>query len=78
MNVNTLWVKSLPTRQFKQRFEDITTCFRRSRLTCNTEVIAATGYLHVQAGFNLSKVFVELAAEVGQALIVGGFENDVP
>jgi len=26
----------------------------------------------------LSKMFVKLAAEVGQSLIVGGLENDVP
>ena len=78
MNVHALRIESLATRQFKQRFEDIATCFRRTWLTCNTEVIAATGYFHSQAGFDLSKMFVELAAEVGQTLVIGGLENDVP
>jgi hypothetical protein len=41
-------------------------------------VIAATGYFHTQAGFDLSKMFVELAAEVGQTLVIGGLENDIP
>jgi hypothetical protein len=78
MNVNALRVESLPARQFKQRLEDITTRFRRIRSPCDAEVVTATGYFHAQAGFDLSKMFVELAAEVGQTLIVGGLENDVP
>jgi hypothetical protein len=41
-------------------------------------VVATTGDFDAQARFNLSKMFVELAAEVGQTLIIGGLKNDVP
>ena len=41
-------------------------------------MIAATGNLHVEAAFYLLQVLIELAAKVGQALIVGGLEDDIP
>ena len=78
MNMNTFRVEALVPRQFKQRFEDITTCFGGTRPPSHTKVIATTGNFHIQAVFDLSKVLIELAAQVGQTLIVGGLENDVP
>ena len=78
MYMNTLRIESFPARQLKQGRQHITTNVRRARPTCDTEVVATTGYFHAQASFNLSKMFVELAAEVGQTLIIGGLKNDVP
>ena len=62
---------------FEQCFEYFTADFGGAWLAGHTKMIAATGNFHVQAGFDLSKVFIELAAEVGQALVIGGLENDI-
>ncbi len=42
-----------------------------------SEMIAPVVDLHAQAVFNLAQGFVELATQVGQALIVSGLEHDV-
>ena len=44
----------------------------------NTKAIAMTGNLNIETLLDLSEVFVKLAAEVCEAAIVGGLENDVP
>ncbi len=49
-----------------------------SGLSRNTKAIATTGDFDVQAAFDLPQVFIELAAQVGQAVIVGGLEDYVP
>ncbi len=49
-----------------------------SGLPRNTKAIATTGDFDVQAAFDLPQVFIELAAQVGQAVIVGGLEDYVP
>jgi len=76
--VNAFRIKSLPIRQFEQGLEYITADLGIDRSPCHAEVVATAGNLHTQACFYLSKVFVELAAEVGQTLIIGGLKNDVP
>jgi hypothetical protein len=43
----------------------------------NPETIAATGYFDVEAAFDLPQVFIELAAKIGKAVVIGRFENDV-
>jgi len=78
MYVNAFRIKSLAIRQFEQGLEDITADLGIDRPPSHAEVVAAAGNFHAQASFNLSKVFVELAAEVSQTLIIGGLKNDVP
>ena len=51
---------------------------RRARSPGNTKLIAAASYLHAEAFFYLSKVFIKLSAKVGQAFVIGGLENYVP
>lgn len=78
MNMNALRVEALVTGQFEQGFEHITADFRSAWPPGHTKVIAATGNFNVEAVLNLAKVLVELAAEIGQTLIVGGLENEIP
>ena len=57
---------------------NIATDLRGARLPGDTKTIAATGNFNIEATFDLSQVFVELAAKIGQATIVGGLEDYVP
>jgi hypothetical protein len=76
--MNALRIQSLTIRQHEQGLENIATDLGIDRPPCHAKVVAAAGNFHTQAGFYLSKVFVELAAEVGQTFIIGGLKNDVP
>jgi hypothetical protein len=44
----------------------------------DAKVVATTGYFNIEAAFDLAQVFIELAAQIGQAAVVGGLENDIP
>jgi hypothetical protein len=46
-------------------------------LSGDSEAISAAGDFDVQAAFDLPQVLVELSTQVGQAGIVGGFQDDV-
>lgn len=76
--MNAFRVEMLTARQLKKRFENITAEFCGVRPARHSEMIAATGNFHIQSILDLSKVLVELPAEISETLIVGGFENDVP
>ena len=76
--MNAFRIKSLPIRQFEQGLKYIAADLGIGRPPRHAEVVATARNLHAQACFYLSKVFVELAAEVGQTLIIGGLKNDVP
>ncbi len=78
MNMNALGVEALVTGQFEQGFEYIAANFRSAWPPRYTKVVAPTGDFNVQSALNLAKVLVELAAEIGQTLVIGGLENDVP
>ena len=41
-------------------------------------MIAATRDLNVESAFDLAQVFIKLTAEVCQAVVIGGLEDDVP
>ena len=78
MNMNALGVEALVTGQFEQGFEHIAANFRNTWPPRHAKVISPTGDFNVQSALNLAEVLVELAAEIGQTLIVGGLENDIP
>jgi len=46
-------------------------------LSGNAKAITATGYLDIKSAFYVPQVFIELTAQVGQAFIIGGLEDDV-
>ena len=78
MNVYALGIESLAVRQCKQFFKHFAARFGSARAPGHTEVIATTRYFDIESAFNLFEMLVKLAAKVGQTLIVGGLENDVP
>jgi hypothetical protein len=41
-------------------------------------MVTTTGDFNIEAAFDLPQMFVELAAQICQAAVVGGLENDIP
>ncbi len=48
-----------------------------ARITGDPEAISSAGYVDIEAAFYLPQVLIKLAAEVGQAVVIGGFQDDV-
>ena len=78
MHMHTFRVKTLTIRQLEQRLQHVATDLRRAGLSRYAKAIAAAGNIYVEAAFDLPQVFIELAAQVGQALVVSGLEDYVP
>ena len=76
--MHALGIESLVVSHAKQGLEYIATDLCVAGLACYAESIAATGNFYVQPAFYLPQVFIKLTAEVGEAVIVGGLEDDVP
>ena len=62
----------------KQRANDITSQVGGSRITGDAEAIPSAGNFYVEAAFDLSQVLVELAAKIGETMVVYGFQDKVP
>lgn len=71
-------IQPLFVSHLEQGFQHIATDFGGTGCTGDTKSIATTGNFHIQAAFDLSQVFVELATEIGQTLVIGGLEDQVP
>ena len=78
MHVHTFRVKMLTVRQPEQRLQHVATDLCRAGLSRYAKAVAAADDIHIEAAFDLPQVFVELPAQVGQALIIGGLEDYVP
>jgi hypothetical protein len=75
--MHSLAVEPLRIRKLKQATYDIRAQLGGARLTGDSESVSTTGDFDVQAAFDLSQVLVELSAQIGQAVIVGGFQDNV-
>jgi hypothetical protein len=64
-------------RELEKRTNDIRSQPGGARLSGDSEAVSAAGDFDVQATFDLSQVFVELSAQVGQTAVVGGFQDYV-
>ncbi len=73
-----LRVETLPIRHIKHGQQKVAADVGRTRSSGNTKLIATTRDLNAEAFFYLSKVFIKLTAQIRQAVIVGGLENNVP
>ncbi len=78
MHMHTFRVKTLTVRQLEQRLQHVATDLCRSGLSRYAKAVAAAGNINIEAAFDLPQVFIELAAQVGQALVVSGLEDYVP
>jgi len=76
--VHALGIEALAIRHFEKPVQYVAAELRRARLPGDAKVIAAAGDFHIEAAFDLPQVFIELAAEIGQTVVVGGLENDIP
>jgi hypothetical protein len=73
----TLTVEPFTTGQFEKGTNNIQTDLCGTRISGNSKSISATGYVDVEAAFNLPQVLIKLAAKIGQAVVIGGFQDDV-
>ena len=48
-----------------------------TRITGDPEAISSAGYIDVEAAFYLPQVLIKLAAKIGQAVVIGGFQDEV-
>jgi hypothetical protein len=71
-------IESLAICHLEQRLQNVAAYLRRARLPSDTKTIATTGNLDIEAAFDLPQVFIKLAAKVGQALVIGRLEDQVP
>jgi hypothetical protein len=76
--VHSFRIESLVIRHLEQLGQNGTANLGCAGPARNPETIAATGYFDIEAAFDLPQVFIELAAKIGQAVVIGGLENDVP
>ena len=73
----TLTVQPFAASQFEKRPNDIRTDLSSARITGDSEAISSAGYIDVEAAFYLPQVLIKLAAKIGQAVVIGGFQDDV-
>ena len=48
-----------------------------ARIAGDPEAISSAGYIDVEAAFYLPQVLIKLAAKIGQAVVIDGFQDDV-
>jgi hypothetical protein len=76
--MNALGIESLIFCHLKQRMNDVAANLRGTRIAGNPEVVSAASDFNVEAAFDLSQMLIELSAEIGQTVVVGGFQDDFP
>jgi len=77
-DVHALGIEVLAAGQLEQGPDDVAADLRGAGVTGDAEAVSAAGDVDVQAPFDLLQVLVELAAEIGETTVVGGFQDDVP
>ncbi len=76
-HVHTLTIHSFTSGQLKKGTNDVQADLRGARITGHPEAIASAGDVDVEAAFYLPQVLIKLAAKIGQAVVIGGFQDDV-
>jgi hypothetical protein len=76
--MHPLTVEVLLSRELKKRTNDVGPQLGGARLARYSESVSTAGDFDVQAAFDLSQVLVKLSAQVGQTVVVGGFQDYVP
>ena len=74
----SLRVQPLPVGHLEQRQQYVTSDLSRSGTAGNPEAISAAGDFDIKAAFDLPQVFIKLAAQIRQAVIISGLEDNVP
>ena len=76
--MHPLGIEPFAAGQFEQRQQHVTAYFRGTWRSGHPEAVSTTGDFDIKAAFDLPQVFIELAAEVCKATIIGGLEDYVP
>ncbi len=76
--MDALGVESFGTCHLEQGQQHVAAHLGGTGLARYTKSITATGDLYIESTLDLAQVFIKLAAEIGEAAVVGGLENDVP
>jgi len=76
--MHTFGIETLAIGHFEKPGEHVAADLGSARLARDTKAIAATRDLDVEAAFDLPQVFIKLTAQVGEAVVIGGLENNVP
>ena len=71
----TLPIQAFAAGHTKQGFNDRTANPGSGRFSGNPKAIATTGDFNIEAAFDLTQMFVKLAAEIGKAAIIGGLQD---
>lgn len=65
-------------RYLEELVHDIAAGLRSTGQTGDPEMISAAGYFYLEAAFDLSQVFVELSAKIGETAVVSGLQDEFP
>jgi hypothetical protein len=76
--MNTLRVQSLAVGHFEQRQQYVAPDLSRSGAAGNPEAISAAGNFDIEAAFDLPQVFIKLATQVREAVVISGLKDNVP
>jgi hypothetical protein len=71
-------IESFAVRQREQTGEHVATNLGGPGLPRDTKAVSAARDLDIEAAFDLPQVFIKLTAQVGEAVVIGGLENNVP
>ena len=77
MQVNLAWIQYLVSGFRIQVSQHFLGRLHGTAIADDTKCIASIIYLHPETAFNLAQVIIELTAQVGKPLIIGGFENNI-
>ena len=75
--MHALRIEPFASRQVEQGLDDIAADPCRARVARNAEMISPARDLDVETVLDLPQVFVELAAEIRQTLVIRGLEQDI-
>jgi hypothetical protein len=78
MDMYAFRIETLAPGDFIERAQSIAGDIGSARYPGYAKAVATTGDVDVQAALYLPQVFVELPAEVGETVVIGWLENDVP
>lgn len=75
--MHTLGIQALTICQAKQGLNDIFSNLRSARIPGDAKLVSAAGDFYIEAAFDLAYVLVELSAEIGKTVVIGGFQDQV-
>ncbi len=75
--MHALGIQVLTICQAKQGLNDVFSNLRSTRIPGDAKLVSAAGDFYIEAAFDLAYVLVELSAEIGKTVVIGGFQDQV-